>query len=47
MAERTRTLVQLLGYPDARLLIINADAFGMCHAENAATIACLEQGAFC
>jgi hypothetical protein len=37
-----------LGYPDdARLLIINADDFGMCHAENAATIAGLEQGAFC
>lgn len=38
----------LLGYPDtARLLIINADDFGMCHAENMATIAGLEQGAFC
>jgi predicted glycoside hydrolase/deacetylase ChbG (UPF0249 family) len=48
MRERTRTVAQLLGYPDdARLLIINADDFGMCHAENAATIAGLEQGAFC
>ncbi len=28
---------RLLGYPaDARLLIINADDFGMCHATNAA-----------
>ncbi|HUI24564.1 MAG TPA: polysaccharide deacetylase family protein [Candidatus Kryptonia bacterium] len=44
----TRPLTELLGYPsDARLLIINADDFGMCQAENAATIAGLEQGAFC
>ena len=48
MPQRTQTLGQLLGYPaDARLLIINADDFGMCHAENAATIAGLEHGAFC
>jgi predicted glycoside hydrolase/deacetylase ChbG (UPF0249 family) len=48
MPERTQTVAQLLGYPDdARLLIINADDFGMCHAENAATIAGLEKGAFC
>jgi predicted glycoside hydrolase/deacetylase ChbG (UPF0249 family) len=48
MPERTQTVAQLLGYSDdARLLIINADDFGMCHAENAATIAGLEQGAFC
>ncbi len=48
MVERTRNVAQLLGYgDDARLLIINADDFGMCHAENAATIAGLEQGAFC
>jgi hypothetical protein len=31
MPERTRTVAQLLGYADdARLLIINADDFGMC-----------------
>jgi predicted glycoside hydrolase/deacetylase ChbG (UPF0249 family) len=48
MAERSRTLAQLLGYAgDTRLLIINADDFGMCHAENVATMDGLEQGAFC
>ena len=47
MIERTRSLAQLLGYPDdARLLIINADDFGMCHAENVATIDGLESGAY-
>jgi predicted glycoside hydrolase/deacetylase ChbG (UPF0249 family) len=36
---------RLLGYPaDARLLIINADDFGMCYAVNAAVIAALEHG---
>jgi predicted glycoside hydrolase/deacetylase ChbG (UPF0249 family) len=36
---------QLLGYPsDARLLIINADDFGMCHAVNAAVIGALQEG---
>jgi predicted glycoside hydrolase/deacetylase ChbG (UPF0249 family) len=35
----------LLGYPaDARLLIINADDFGMCHAVNEAVIRALENG---
>jgi predicted glycoside hydrolase/deacetylase ChbG (UPF0249 family) len=44
----TRSLADLLGYPaDARLLIINADDFGMSQAENEATMAGLEQGAFC
>jgi predicted glycoside hydrolase/deacetylase ChbG (UPF0249 family) len=34
-----------LGYPaDARLLIINADDFGMCHAANAATIKAMRDG---
>jgi chitin disaccharide deacetylase len=47
MSERSRSVAQLLGYAsDARLLIINGDDFGMCHAENAATIAALEHGAF-
>lgn len=36
---------ELLGYPpDARLLIINADDFGMCHAVNEAIIRSLQQG---
>jgi predicted glycoside hydrolase/deacetylase ChbG (UPF0249 family) len=48
MPERSRSAAQLLGYADdARLLIINADDFGMCHAENVATIEGLEQGTFC
>ncbi|HEY8596832.1 MAG TPA: polysaccharide deacetylase family protein [Thermomicrobiales bacterium] len=35
----------LLGYlPDARLLIINADDFGMCHASNVATVAAWQSG---
>jgi len=33
---------QLLGYPDdARLLIFNADDFGMCHAVNKAIVGTL------
>lgn len=36
---------RLLGYPDdARLLLINADDFGMCHAVNAAILHALTQG---
>jgi len=36
---------RLLGYPaDARLLIINADDFGMCHAVNEAVMAALPAG---
>jgi chitin disaccharide deacetylase len=35
----------LLGYsPDARLLLVNADDFGMCHAVNDAIIQSLRQG---
>jgi predicted glycoside hydrolase/deacetylase ChbG (UPF0249 family) len=35
----------LLGYPDdARLLIVNADDFGMCHANNEATLRALRDG---
>ena len=34
---------RLLGYPpDARLLIINADDFGMCHATNQAIFRALK-----
>lgn len=36
---------RLLGYPDdARLLIINADDFGMCHSVNQAIISTLQEG---
>lgn len=36
---------ELLGYPsDARLLILNADDFGMCHAVNEAIIRALREG---
>lgn len=36
---------RLLGYPaDARLLIINGDDFGMCHAVNAAVMRALPEG---
>lgn len=36
---------RILGYPaDARLLILNADDFGMCHSVNAAIFRALEEG---
>lgn len=36
---------QLLGYPDdARLLIVNADDFGMCHSNNAAILLAMREG---
>src|SRR6266496_743921 len=36
---------RLLGYPDdARLLIINADDFGMCHAINEAILRSIKEG---
>ena len=36
---------ELLGYPeDARLLIINADDFGMCHSNNEATFRAMVEG---
>lgn len=39
-------IVQALGYQDTdRLLIVNADDFGMCHATNAGIIELLEEGA--
>ena len=44
MSTKTQTN-QLLGYPtEARLLIINADDFGMCHSINEATIRSLREG---
>jgi len=42
-----KSTAEKLGYPsDARLLIINADDFGMCHDENEATIEGLRAGIF-
>jgi predicted glycoside hydrolase/deacetylase ChbG (UPF0249 family) len=44
-ARNTSRANSLLGYPaDARLLFINADDFGMCHAVNEAIIRSLEEG---
>ena len=44
MASNSQTN-QLLGYPaDARILIINADDFGMCHAVNEAIVGSLSEG---
>jgi len=44
MSENIRASA-LLGYPpEARLLILNADDFGMCYAENEATIRAIKQG---
>jgi chitin disaccharide deacetylase len=44
MVETSRSAV-LLGYPaDARLLIVNADDFGMCHSINAATVEAMRNG---
>ncbi len=45
MLSSKRTTNAQLGYaPDARLLIVNADDFGMCHANNAAIIQAWQQG---
>jgi chitin disaccharide deacetylase len=47
MAPASRTN-RLLGYPaDARLLIINADDFGMCHSVNEAIFGALQAGVVC
>ncbi len=41
------SVAERLGYPpDARVLIVNADDFGMCHDENEATIIGLTTGLF-
>ena len=43
--QNTSQTNSLLGYPDdARLLLVNADDFGMCHAVNEAIIRSLEEG---
>jgi chitin disaccharide deacetylase len=44
----TRSLAERLGYaPTDRLLIVNGDDSGMCHAANQATIESLEKGLMC
>lgn len=36
---------RILGYPpDARLLIVNADDFGMCHTQNVGTLRAMREG---
>lgn len=47
MPDRPSTAARLGFAADARLLIINADDFGMCHSENVATMDGLESGSFC
>jgi predicted glycoside hydrolase/deacetylase ChbG (UPF0249 family) len=45
--EQDMTAARRLGFaPDARVLIINADDFGMCHDQNEATIEGLTSGLF-
>ena len=44
-ASEKRSLAERLGYkPTDKLLIVNGDDAGMCHAANMATIECLERG---
>jgi len=44
-AAEPRSLAERLGYkPTDRLLIVNGDDVGMCHAANVATMECLEKG---
>ncbi len=48
LAAERQSLAERLGYkPEDRLLIINGDDAGMCHAANAATVESLEQGLMC
>jgi hypothetical protein len=43
--SRRRPVLELLGYPeDSRLLIVNADDFGSCHANNAAILEAITGG---
>ncbi len=47
MANETKSTAERLGYaPDARLLILNADDFGMCHDQNEGVIRGLKEGVF-
>jgi predicted glycoside hydrolase/deacetylase ChbG (UPF0249 family) len=47
MANETKSTAERLGYAaDARVLIINADDFGMCHDQNEGVIRGLKEGLF-
>ena len=47
MANETKSTAERLGYaPDARVLIINADDFGMCHDQNEGVMTGLKKGLF-
>src|ERR1700722_2508073 len=47
MANETKSTAERLGYAaDARVLILNADDFGMCHDQNEGVIRGLQEGVF-
>ena len=47
MANETKSTAERLGYaPDARILIVNADDFGMCHDQNEGVMTGLKEGLF-
>ena len=47
MANETRSTAERLGYAaDARVLILNADDFGMCHDQNEGVMTGLKEGVF-
>src|SRR5260370_42286901 len=47
MANETKSTAERLGYAaDARVLILNADDFGMCHDQNEGVISGLKEGVF-
>jgi predicted glycoside hydrolase/deacetylase ChbG (UPF0249 family) len=47
MESETKSTAERLGYaPDARVLILNADDFGMCHDQNEGVIRGLNEGVF-
>ena len=47
MANETKSTAERLGYaPDARVLILNADDFGMCHDQNEGVMTGLKEGVF-